>query len=140
MRAFPAFLSAEDLLEKAWDEHTDPFTSTVTVTMSRLRRKLGDPPVIATTPGVGYRIVGQHFLLLSVFQVVHAGGVAGQDACGGFLVGHQPGDGAGVGGDAGDARPVRAEDHPPGQPGPALAGVVVTEARRREAGELDPDP
>ena len=58
MRAFPAFLSAEDLLEKAWDEHTDPFTGTVTVTMSRLRRKLGDPPVIATTPGVGYRIVG----------------------------------------------------------------------------------
>jgi DNA-binding response OmpR family regulator len=59
MRAFPAFLSAEDLLEKAWDEHTDPFTSTVTVTMSRLRRKLGDPSVIATTPGVGYRIAGQ---------------------------------------------------------------------------------
>ena len=54
--ASPAFLSAEDLLEKAWDEHADPFTTTVTVTISRLRRKLGEPPVITTTPGVGYRI------------------------------------------------------------------------------------
>jgi DNA-binding response OmpR family regulator len=59
LHASPAFLSAEDLLETAWDEHTDPFTTTVTVTMSRLRRKLGDPPVITTTPGVGYRIPGQ---------------------------------------------------------------------------------
>ncbi|MFI7445890.1 response regulator transcription factor [Nonomuraea sp. NPDC049714] len=54
--ATPAFLSAEDLLEQVWDEHADPLTNTVTVTISRLRRKLGDPRVITTTPGVGYRI------------------------------------------------------------------------------------
>ncbi|HEY2578618.1 MAG TPA: response regulator transcription factor [Streptosporangiaceae bacterium] len=56
LRAGPAFLSAEDLLEQVWDEHADPFTNTVTVTIGRLRRKLGDPPLIITTPGVGYRI------------------------------------------------------------------------------------
>jgi DNA-binding response OmpR family regulator len=60
LRAAPAFLSAESLLEQAWDEHADPFTNTVTVTIGRLRRKLGDPPVITTTPGVGYRIACQH--------------------------------------------------------------------------------
>ena len=58
LRASPGFLSAEDLLEQVWDEHADPFTNTVTVTIGRLRRKLGNPPVIATTPGVGYRISG----------------------------------------------------------------------------------
>jgi DNA-binding response OmpR family regulator len=57
--ASPAFLSAEDLLEQVWDEHADPFTNTVAVTIGRLRRKLGDPPAITTTPGVGYRIAGQ---------------------------------------------------------------------------------
>jgi DNA-binding response OmpR family regulator len=56
LRASPAFLSAEELLEQVWDEHADPFTNTVTVTIGRLRRKLGNPPVIITTPGVGYRI------------------------------------------------------------------------------------
>jgi DNA-binding response OmpR family regulator len=56
MRASPAYLRAEDLLEQVWDEYADPFTNTVTVTIGRLRRKLGDPPVISTTPGVGYRI------------------------------------------------------------------------------------
>jgi DNA-binding response OmpR family regulator len=56
LRARPGFLSAEDLLEAVWDEQADPFTNTVTVTIGRLRRKLGDPPVILTTPGVGYRI------------------------------------------------------------------------------------
>jgi DNA-binding response OmpR family regulator len=56
MRASPAVLSAEDLLEQVWDEHADPFTSTVVVTMSRLRRKLGPPTVIHNTPGIGYRI------------------------------------------------------------------------------------
>jgi DNA-binding response OmpR family regulator len=56
LRAAPAFLSTGDLLEQVWDEHADPFTNTVTVTIGRLRRTLGDPPVIATTPGVGYRI------------------------------------------------------------------------------------
>jgi DNA-binding response OmpR family regulator len=58
MRADHAVLSAEDLLEQAWDEHADPFTATVSVTMSRLRRKLGEPPVIETIPGAGYRIIG----------------------------------------------------------------------------------
>lgn len=56
LRASPAHLSTEDLLEQVWDEHADPFTNTVTVTVGRLRRKLGQPPVISTTPGVGYRI------------------------------------------------------------------------------------
>ena len=57
LRASPGFISAERLLEQVWDEHADPFTNTVTVTIGRLRRKLGAPPVIVTTPGVGYRIV-----------------------------------------------------------------------------------
>lgn len=56
MRAQPATLSTEDLLEQAWDEHADPFTNTVSVTISRLRRKLGDPPAIQTIPNVGYHI------------------------------------------------------------------------------------
>jgi DNA-binding response OmpR family regulator len=56
MRASPGFLSAEQLLEQVWDENADPFTNTVTVTIGRLRRKLGEPPVITTTPGVGYRL------------------------------------------------------------------------------------
>jgi DNA-binding response OmpR family regulator len=58
LRASPAFLSAESLLEQVWDEQADPFTNTVAVTIGRLRRKLGEPPVIMTTPGVGYRIIG----------------------------------------------------------------------------------
>ncbi|MEV5576518.1 response regulator transcription factor [Spirillospora sp. NPDC052269] len=49
-------VSAEELLERAWDEATDPFTGTVKVTVSRLRRKLGDPPLIETVAQVGYRI------------------------------------------------------------------------------------
>jgi DNA-binding response OmpR family regulator len=56
LRASPAYLSTEDLLEQVWDEHTNPFTNTVTVTIGRLRRRLGNPPVVTTTPGVGYRI------------------------------------------------------------------------------------
>jgi DNA-binding response OmpR family regulator len=56
MKASPAVLSAEDLLEQVWDENADPFTKTVQVTMGRLRRKLGEPPVIETLPGAGYRI------------------------------------------------------------------------------------
>jgi DNA-binding response OmpR family regulator len=58
MAASPGYLSAEQLLEKAWDENADPFTKTVTVTIGRLRRKLGEPQVIGTTVGVGYRLVG----------------------------------------------------------------------------------
>lgn len=56
MAASPGFLSAEDLLERVWDENADPFTKTVQVTMGRLRRKLGQPQVIETLPGAGYRI------------------------------------------------------------------------------------
>jgi DNA-binding response OmpR family regulator len=56
MKASPEFLSAEELLEQVWDEHADPFTKTVQVTMGRLRRKLGEPPCIDTVPGAGYRI------------------------------------------------------------------------------------
>lgn len=56
LRAGPGALSAETLLERAWDENVDPFTETVKVTIARLRRKLGEPDVIHNTPGVGYRI------------------------------------------------------------------------------------
>jgi DNA-binding response OmpR family regulator len=49
-------VSAEALLERAWDEAADPFSNTVKVTVSRLRRKLGEPPVIETVPHAGYRI------------------------------------------------------------------------------------
>ena len=49
-------VSAEELLERVWDEMADPFTSAVKVTISRLRRKLGDPPVIETVTQGGYRI------------------------------------------------------------------------------------
>jgi DNA-binding response OmpR family regulator len=56
MGADGAVVSAEDLLERAWDEHADPFTATVRVTIARLRRKLGDPPLIETVVGAGYRL------------------------------------------------------------------------------------
>lgn len=56
LRADGAFVSAEELLEKAWDEHTDPFTNAVRMTILKLRRKLGEPQVVVTEPGVGYRI------------------------------------------------------------------------------------
>ena len=56
MRANGAVVSAEQLLEKAWDEHTDPFTNVVRVTVMTLRRKLGEPAVIITVPGSGYRV------------------------------------------------------------------------------------
>lgn len=49
-------VSAEELLERAWDEHADPFTNAVRITISALRKRLGDPPIIATVTGVGYRI------------------------------------------------------------------------------------
>jgi DNA-binding response OmpR family regulator len=58
MKAAPATLSAEDLLAHAWDENADPFTKTVQVTISRLRRKLDAPDIIETIPTVGYRIAG----------------------------------------------------------------------------------
>jgi len=56
LRAQGAAVSSEQLLEKAWDEHADPFTSAVRIMVLKLRRKLGDPPVVETVPGVGYRI------------------------------------------------------------------------------------
>ena len=49
-------VSAEDLLERVWDENADPFTRTVTVTIGRLRRKLGEPDPIETVVGSGYRL------------------------------------------------------------------------------------
>jgi DNA-binding response OmpR family regulator len=58
MRAQPRVLSAEDLLEQVWDENADPFTRTVSVTMSRLRRKLGEPAAIETIANVGYVVAG----------------------------------------------------------------------------------
>ncbi|WP_433795341.1 response regulator transcription factor [Actinoplanes sp. CA-252034] len=56
LRANGTVVSAEHLLEKAWDEHADPFTGAVRLAILKLRRKLGDPQVIDTLPGVGYRI------------------------------------------------------------------------------------
>jgi DNA-binding response OmpR family regulator len=49
-------VSPEELLERGWDEAADPFSNVVKVTVSRLRRKLGDPPIIETVPHAGYRI------------------------------------------------------------------------------------
>jgi DNA-binding response OmpR family regulator len=49
-------VSAEELLERVWDAHADPFSNTVSVTLSRLRRKLGAPPLIETVIGSGYRL------------------------------------------------------------------------------------
>ena len=56
LRADGGVVSAEHLLEKAWDENTDPFTGVVRFTIMMVRRKLGEPSVIETVPGVGYRI------------------------------------------------------------------------------------
>jgi DNA-binding response OmpR family regulator len=57
MDAGGATVSAEELLERVWDEHTDPFTNVVRMTIMTLRRKLGQPPVIETVIGVGYRLI-----------------------------------------------------------------------------------
>jgi DNA-binding response OmpR family regulator len=56
LRAQGGVVSAEHLLEKAWDEQVDPFTGVVRFVIMMVRRKLGDPPVIETVPGTGYRI------------------------------------------------------------------------------------
>jgi DNA-binding response OmpR family regulator len=56
LRGRGTVVSAEQLLEKAWDENIDPFTNVVRVTMMTLRKKLGEPQVIETVPGVGYRL------------------------------------------------------------------------------------
>src|SRR2546423_7707850 len=56
LTAAGAVVSAEQLLERAWDEHADPFTNSMRTTVATLRKKLGDPPVITTVVGSGYRI------------------------------------------------------------------------------------
>jgi DNA-binding response OmpR family regulator len=56
MAADGATISAEELLERVWDEHTDPFTNVVRMTIMTLRRKLGEPAVVETVIGVGYRM------------------------------------------------------------------------------------
>ena len=56
MEAEGAVVSAEQLLERAWDENTDPFTNVIRVTVMNVRRKLGEPPVIVTVIGAGYRL------------------------------------------------------------------------------------
>lgn len=56
LRADGGVVSAETMLEKAWDEHADPFTSAPRVTMSTLRKALGEPDLIVTVPGAGYRL------------------------------------------------------------------------------------
>ena len=49
-------VSAEELLRRGWDDNADPFTNAVRITVSALRKRLGEPAIIATVPGVGYRI------------------------------------------------------------------------------------
>jgi len=56
MAAGGGVVSAETLLERAWDEHADPFTNAVRITISSLRKRLGDPWLIHTVAGVGYRV------------------------------------------------------------------------------------
>jgi two-component system, OmpR family, response regulator VanR len=56
MAADGGVVSAEDLLKRAWDENADPFTNAVRITVSALRKRLGEPTIIATVAGVGYRI------------------------------------------------------------------------------------
>lgn len=56
LRARGAVVSSEELLERVWDANTDPFTTIVRVTVMTLRKKLGDPPLIDTVVGAGYRI------------------------------------------------------------------------------------
>jgi DNA-binding response OmpR family regulator len=57
LQASPGSLTPEQLLYRAWDENADPFTRTVYVTIARLKRKLGKPQPIQSTPGIGYKIV-----------------------------------------------------------------------------------
>ncbi|MGW7247899.1 response regulator transcription factor [Streptomyces decoyicus] len=56
MTARGGVVSAETLLERAWDENADPFTNAVRITISTLRKRLGEPSPIHTVPGVGYRL------------------------------------------------------------------------------------
>ena len=59
MSADGGVVSAEELLKQAWDENADPFTNAVRITVSALRKRLGEPWIIATVPGIGYRIDSQ---------------------------------------------------------------------------------
>ena len=54
-----AVASAEELMERVWDDRLDPFSNAVRVTVLTLRRKLGEPPIIETLPGAGYRLAGE---------------------------------------------------------------------------------
>ena len=56
LSAAGSVVSSEELLERVWDENADPFTTTVRVTVMTLRKKLGDPGVIDTVVGAGYRV------------------------------------------------------------------------------------
>ena len=56
---YAAVVSAEELLERVWDDAADPFTNAVRITIMTLRRKLGDPPLIETVIGVGYRLISK---------------------------------------------------------------------------------
>ncbi|ATO14289.1 response regulator transcription factor [Micromonospora sp. WMMA1998] len=58
LKARGAVVSSEELLERVWDANTDPFTTIVRVTVMTLRKKLGDPPLIDTVVGAGYRVGG----------------------------------------------------------------------------------
>jgi two-component system, OmpR family, response regulator VanR len=59
MSADGGVVSAEELLTQAWDENADPFTNAVRITVSALRKRLGEPWIIATVPGIGYRVDSQ---------------------------------------------------------------------------------
>jgi DNA-binding response OmpR family regulator len=56
LKAKGGVVSSEELLERVWDANMDPFTTTVRVTINTLRKKLGDPPLIETVVGAGYRV------------------------------------------------------------------------------------
>src|SRR3954453_16632634 len=56
LKARGGVVSSEELLERVWDANTDPFTTTVRVTVMTLRKKVGDPPLIETVVGAGYRV------------------------------------------------------------------------------------
>jgi DNA-binding response OmpR family regulator len=56
LKARGGVVSSEQLLERVWDANTDPFTTTVRVTVMTLRKKVGDPPLIETVVGAGYRV------------------------------------------------------------------------------------
>ncbi|MFE9691182.1 response regulator transcription factor [Micromonospora sp. NPDC005806] len=60
LKARGAVVSSEELLERVWDANTDPFTTIVRVTVMTLRKKLGDPPLIETVVGAGYRMAEVH--------------------------------------------------------------------------------